>query len=168
GLLLIGLPEETRIIEPRAENPFIAMSDCALAIGIGIQHSQEMRRQLPARVLNRKIFLMITHDRDQHFFRQLQKLRIKIPQDYRGKFGEIDDGVEQGLVFAPARTRNRPRSYIECLADLLLSFPATQHLGCRESIYVRRSGARDLYGAVRQNAVSARIVPCAYAIELQR
>src|ERR1700756_2802531 len=119
-----------------------------------------MRSQLPARVINRKIFLMITHDRDQHFFRQLQKLRIKIPQDYRGKFGEIDDGVEQGVVFAPARTWNCARGRVQRLADLLFSFPATQDLGCGESTHVRHSGSWDRYSAVRQNAVSARTLSC--------
>ena len=78
-----------------------------------------MRRQLAVCILDGKILLMIAHHRHQHFFRQFQKLRIKISKNDRRKLGEVYHRFQQSLVFAPARPRNLAGRRIQRLADLL-------------------------------------------------
>ena len=100
-------------------------------------------RSLPLRIFDREIFLVIAHHRDQHFFRQRQKLRIEAAQNRRRKFGQVHDRIEQRLVFAPARAGNGPRRGIESLANLMLAFTAPQNFGRAQRINVGRSGPRN-------------------------
>ena len=101
------------------------MADQPLRIAVGIQHRQKMRQQLPVGIFDREIFLVIAHHRDQHFFRQRQKLRIEPAQNRRGKLGQIHDRIEQRLIFAPARPGNGARRGVERLANLMLAFGAS-------------------------------------------
>ncbi len=59
------------------------------------------------RVFQREVLLVVAHDRDQDFVRQRKKFRIEVAHDYGRELREVDDGVEQRLVFAPARAGNR-------------------------------------------------------------
>ena len=107
GMLLIGLPEEARIVEAGTQHAFMSVANDALRIAIGVQHGEKMRQQLAARIFDGKIFLMIAHDRDQNFLGQFQKFGIEAAQNHRRPLGEVDDCIEQSLVFAPARAGDR-------------------------------------------------------------
>ena len=80
--LLVRLPEEFCIIESRPQHTLVAMPNQALRIAICIQHGQKVWQQLACGIFQRKIFLMIAHYGDQHFFRQLEVLSIKTAQNY--------------------------------------------------------------------------------------
>ena len=121
-----------------------------------------------AGIFHRKILLMIAHHRDQHFFRQGQKLRIEPAQNHGRKFRQVHHRIEQRLVFPPPRSGNRARSRIESLANLLLALCASQNLGCAQSIHIRRPRPRNRHAALGQNSVPARNVSCPDAVKLQR
>jgi hypothetical protein len=123
--LLIRLPEKAGVVEARTKHTLVAMTDEPLRIFISIQHRKKMRQQLAARIFQRKIFLVVAHHRDQYFFRQGQELRIESAKNDRGKFGEVDYAVEEGLVFPPARSGNRTSARIERFANLLLALTAS-------------------------------------------
>ena len=80
-LLLIRLPEESSVVETRAQYPLVAMPDNAGGITIRVQYREKVRSQLSLRVFHREILLMIPHDGHQHFLRQLEELWIKASQD---------------------------------------------------------------------------------------
>ena len=80
-MLLVGLPEEARIVETGPQHAFMAVSYDAVGIAVGIQHGEKMWKELAAGVFNRKIFLMIAHHGDQNFLGQFEKLRIEAAED---------------------------------------------------------------------------------------
>ena len=108
-----------------------------------------MRQQLAVRIFHRKIFLMVAHHRDQHFFRQRQKLRIEAAENHGRKFRQIHHRVEQRLVFPPARAGNRARRRVERLANLLLALRTAQNLGRAQRIDIGRPGPRNRHVAMR-------------------
>ena len=79
------------------------MADQPIGIAVGVEHRQKVRRQLAGGVFDREIFLMVAHHRDQHFFRQREILLIEAAEDGRGPLRQVDDGLQQLRVFAPAR-----------------------------------------------------------------
>src|SRR5690348_8371369 len=115
------------------------MPDQSLRITVRVKHSKKMWQQLAVCVLDREILLVIAHHSDQYFFGQCQELGVKGTQDGGRKLCEIDDGVEQGPVFAPASAGNRPSGCIESLANLLLTLRAPQHLGSAQRVHVGRT-----------------------------
>ena len=89
-----------------------------------------MRQQLVVRIFHGKIFLMVPHHGDQHFFRQTPETAVsKSTENHGGKFRQVHDRVEQGLVFPPPRPRNRARGGVQRFANLLLTFRTAQNLG---------------------------------------
>ena len=80
GMFLIGLPEKPRVVEARPQNAFMPMANDALGIAVSIQHREKMRKQFAISIFNSKIFLMVTHDRDQYFLRQFEKFPVKAAQ----------------------------------------------------------------------------------------
>ncbi len=139
-----------------------------LGIAVGVQHGQKVRREAAPGILDRKILLVVAHDRDQNFLGQLQKFRIERTQDRRRPFGQVDHGVEQRLVFAPARAGNGASGGVESLANLLFSLLATEDPGFLQRLDIWGSGAGNRDRSVGQNSMSARLVSGANAIELQR
>ena len=62
---------------------------------IEIDDRQKIGRQRSVFALQRKIFLVVAHDRDQNFLRQLQIGRIESAQNRRGIFVEIGHQVHE-------------------------------------------------------------------------
>ena len=138
--LLVGLPEKSRIVEARPQHPLVAMPDQSLGIAVGIQHRQEMRQQLAAGIFHRKIFLMVAHHRDQHFFRQGQKFLVEISQNDRRPLRQIDHGIQQSLVFAPPCAGNSARRLIQRLANHLFALGGIhQHMSFSQGCLVAGS-----------------------------
>src|SRR5579864_184600 len=104
------------------------MANQALRITVSIQNRQEMRQQLAVRVLDSKIFLVIAHYCDQHFFGKLEEFRIEVPQNRGRPFGEIHNCIEQRSVLPPASARNGASRGVECFANLVLAFAAAENL----------------------------------------
>ena len=118
---LIGVPEEAGIVEAGAQHAFVAVANQAVRISISVEHREKVRRQLSVGVFEREVLLVIAHDGDQNFGGQREKFGIEVAENYRGEFRKVDDGVEQRLVFAPARAWNGARRGIERFADALLA-----------------------------------------------
>ena len=128
-MFLVGLPEEARIVEARPQHAFMAVPNDALRDRRPCSALPEnAASSLPLRIFDRKIFLMIAHHRDQNFFGQLQKFRIEVAQNHRRPFGQIDDGIEQDFVFAPARAGNGASGGVQRFANLLFSLPPDSEL----------------------------------------
>ena len=108
GALLIGLPEKASIVEARPQHALIAVPNKRLRISIGIQHRQKMGQQLTARIFQGKIFLMIAHDGDQHFFRQREELRIE----------RMVEQFDAAVCATIARRRGTPEFAPTATADL--------------------------------------------------
>ena len=93
--LLVGLPEEARIGEARAQDAFVPGTDQSLGILDQIDHRQEVRRQFPAALFHGEIFLVSAHHRDQYLVRQLEEGGIEAAFDHVWKFVEVGDHLEQ-------------------------------------------------------------------------
>ena len=119
--LLIGLPEEARVVEAGAQHALIAMTNEAVGIAVGVEHGEEMRQQLAVGIFQRKVFLVVAHHGDQNFIGKREKFGIEAAQNDRRKLRQVDDRVEQRLVFAPARAGDRSRRRVERLANALLA-----------------------------------------------
>ncbi len=123
--LLIGVPEEAGIVEAGAQDAFVAVANEAVGIAVGVEHGEKVRQQLPVGVLDREILLVIAHHGDEHFGGQREEFGIEAAENHRRTLREIDDRVEQRLVFAPARAGNGSRGGIERFADALLAVGGT-------------------------------------------
>ena len=102
--LLVEVPEEAGVFEAGAENAGVAVADdgAAFVVDLGVEHGQEVRGELAVRVFDREVLLVVAHHGDQHFFRQGEVLGLEVAEDDGGPLGEVDDGLDQRLVFAPA------------------------------------------------------------------
>ncbi len=97
------------------------MADEAVGIAVGVEDGEEVRRELAVGVFEREVLLVVAHDGDQDFGGQREILGIEAAENYRGTLGQVDNRVEQGLVFAPARAGNRAGGGVEGLADAVLA-----------------------------------------------
>ena len=79
--LLIGLPEETGIIEAGAKHALIAVTDQSVGVAVGVKYGKEMRSQLSICILQGEIFLVVAHDGDQYFFRKTEIALVKAAED---------------------------------------------------------------------------------------
>ncbi len=104
GELLIGVPEEARVVEAGAQDALIAVAHDGFAFGVGdgVEHGEEVWREFAVGVFHREVLLVVAHDGDEHFFGQGEEFAVEVTEDDRRGFGEIDDRIEQFLVFAPA------------------------------------------------------------------
>ena len=91
-------------------------------VHLNIQHGQEMRRQLAVSAFDRKVFLVVAHYRDKHLFRQRQVLGFEVAQHHGRPFGQMNDGFNQRLVFAPSSAGDSARGRVERLANGLPAF----------------------------------------------
>ena len=131
--LLVGVPEEARVVEAGAQHALIAVADQPSGSPSVFSTARKCGSQLAVRILHGEVLLVIAHHRDQNFFGKREKFRIEVAEDDRRKFGEIDDGVEQILVFAPARAGDGARGGVERFADCCSrSAAAGQHRACRQ------------------------------------
>src|ERR1019366_46372 len=102
---------------------------------------------------------MVAHHRDQHFFRQSEKLRIEAAENNGRKFRQIDDGRNQRLVFAPARSGNGASGRVERFADRLLPLGGAQYFRAAQSFDISarlRDGYSFAAGLATNDAMSAR------------
>ena len=136
GLLLVGLPEKAGIVKAGAQNAFVAVADQSIGIAGRVEHREEMRQQLSVRIFDGKIFLVVAHHRDQHFFGQFEEFGIEAAQDRRRKLGQIDDGREQRLIFAPARSGDGASRGVKRLADYLFALARAKNLGAAQGLNV--------------------------------
>ena len=67
-----------------------------------IDHGEEMRCQFSIALLDRKIFLVTTHDGDQNFVRQVQEGGIEVTVNYRRQFVEVRHQLQQVGIFVNA------------------------------------------------------------------
>jgi len=121
--LLIGVPEETGIVEAGAQNTLIAVAHDGFAFGVcdGVKHGEKVRREFAVSIFNGEILLVVAHDGDEDFLGESKELAVKVSEDDGGSFGEIDDGVEQFLIFAPACAVNFADRGVEGFADFVLA-----------------------------------------------
>ncbi len=117
-----------------------------------------MRQQCSLGIFNREIFLVIAHHRHQYLFRKREKLRIETAQNHGRKLGEIDDRRHQRLVLSPARSGDRASRGVERLADDMLAFGSTQHLGAAQRFHVG-TGAPDGDILTADDSVTAGSLP---------
>ena len=120
--LLIEIPEELRILEPRAQHPLVSVADdrFTFRVHLGIHHGEKVRGELARGVLHGKILLVVAHHRHQHLFRKREVLAFEVAGEHGGPLGQVGDSVDQPLILAPAcprRSGNRPRHPVERLAD---------------------------------------------------
>ncbi len=76
GELLIGVPEEARVVEAGAQDALIAVAHDGFAFGVGdgVEHGEEVGRELAVGVFHREVLLVIAHDGDEDFFGQGEEL----------------------------------------------------------------------------------------------
>ena len=137
-LLLVGLPEEARVVEAGAQHALIAAADEALGIGVDVHHRDELRRELAVGVFHREILLVVAHHRDQDFFGQFEELRVEAAGDRGGIFGEVDQRFEQRVVGLDADAD-------QLVADLLAALLGREdHEVVAQPLLVIGDGDRDL------------------------
>ena len=95
---LVGLPEEPRIGEPRAQHAFVPGTHQPLGILGQIDHRKEMRRQFPAPLLHGEILLVAAHHGDQDLVGQFEERRIEVTLDHGWVFVEVGDQFQQVSV----------------------------------------------------------------------
>ncbi len=166
--LLIGVPEEAGVVEAGAQHALVAVANQAIGIAAGVEHGEKMRQQLAVGIFQREIFLVIAHHRHQDFIGQRKVFRIEIAENDGRELRQVDDGVEQRLVFTPAGAGNGAGGNVEIFTDALLALGCAgddRSLGQRGDV-VRRHA--DGQRTVRQNAMAFAGAAGANAGKLQR
>ena len=92
SLLLIRPPKKAGIVEAGAQHTFVAVADQSIRVGSRVKHRHEVRQQFSIRIFDGEIFLVVAHHRDQHLFRQIEKLGIEAAENNGWKFRQVDDG----------------------------------------------------------------------------
>ena len=100
---LVELPEEFGVSKARAQDALMSGADESLGVAIEVDHREKVRRQAAIAAAKGKIFLVIAHDGDEDFFRQLQVRRIEVPQDRRRIFVQIDDELQERRIRMDAK-----------------------------------------------------------------
>src|SRR5207237_7197660 len=90
-MFLVGLPEKSCVVEESSQNTLMDVTNDAVRITVSIQHRQKVRQQFVIAVFDCKIFLVITHHRDQNFFRKREVFGIEAAEDRGRKFCSIDN-----------------------------------------------------------------------------
>ncbi len=98
----------------------------AFVVHLRVEHGQKVRGELAVRAFDGEVFLVVAHHRDQHLFRQGKVLGLEIAQHHGGPLGEMDDSLDERLIFTPARAGNGAGRGVESLADRM---PALGHIG---------------------------------------
>ena len=86
---LVGLPKEPCVGKAGTEHALVPGADNALGVFVRVDDGQELRCEFPVFFLDRKVFLMVPHDRDQDLIRQIQERRIEVPLNHRRILVEI-------------------------------------------------------------------------------
>src|SRR6266576_2213555 len=157
-MLLVGLPEESRVIKACPQHSLMAVTNDALRIAVGIQYRQKVRQQFVIAVFDCKIFLVIAHHRDQNFFRKREEFGIKAAEDGGRKFGEIDNCIKQILVFPPACAGYGASGGIERFANPVFAGVPAQHIRIAQRTHIWRSSTWYRNLAICQNPVAARSI----------
>ena len=169
--LLIVIPKEAGIVEAGAQNSLVAVANDghAFRVDLGIQNREKMRCQRVLVILEREVFLMVTHDRDQNFFRQRQVLGLKVAEEHAWPLGKVGDLLHQGLVLTPADPGESAGSSIQGFADAMAARgDIGNHKGCLERREIVR-GTGNGYGLFSvEDAMSIAEVGGADAGKLQR
>ena len=95
GGLPVGLPEETRVPQPRRDDALGVARDGALVVGLGVDDGEERVLQPSVLSLDRKVVLMMNQRRRQHLIRQLEELEREGAADHRRVLDEIGHLVEE-------------------------------------------------------------------------
>jgi len=89
----------------------------AFFVDLDVEDGEEVGQQLAVRAFDGEVLLVVSHDGDQHFFRQGQILGLEVAEDDAGPLGEVYDGLDERLVFTPARSGDGACHLVEGLAD---------------------------------------------------
>src|SRR5690348_11420424 len=87
--MLVLVPEEARIVKARAEDAFVAAFDQTIPVGIDVHYSHKPVSQLASSINYRKVLLMVAHDRDQNFFRQVEIGKVEFTCYGGWIFGQV-------------------------------------------------------------------------------
>ena len=73
--LLVGVPEEARVVEAGTQDALVAVANQAVGIAVGIEHGEEVRQQVALGVFEREVLLVVAHHGDQHLGGQCRGTR---------------------------------------------------------------------------------------------
>jgi hypothetical protein len=154
---LVGVPEETGVIEAGAEHAFVAEPDQIRSglVGLGIEDGKEVRRQFAGSVLDGEILLVVAHDGHQNLLGKRQEFGVEAAHQNRRPLGQVGDRVDQCMIFAPAGAGDGSSDPVQFLADALATvLDLGQHVHRFESGQICR-GLRDgQRGLAVQDAVT--------------
>ena len=108
--LLVGIPEEARVVEAGAQDALVAAAHEAFGVASDVHDGDERGGQFAIGVLHREVLLVVPHHGDQHFFGQFEELGVEAAVDGVGALGEVDQGFEQRVVGLDADAPAIPRA----------------------------------------------------------
>ena len=129
GGLPVGLPEETRVPQPRRDDALGVARDGALGVGLGVDDGEKRVLQLSVLSLDRKVVLMMNQRRRQHLIRQLEELEREGAADDRGVLDEIGHLVEESGLGAGAAADAPLQALclrVELAGDLVVALAALE------------------------------------------
>ena len=74
---------------------------------------------LPSRPFDREVLLVVAHDGDEDLFGEFEVGGLEAAEEDVGPLGEVGDGVDEGLVLAPACAGDGAGDVVESLADFV-------------------------------------------------
>src|SRR5213594_4096926 len=98
--LAVLVVEEASILEARPHHALVAADDRKRVGELHVRDDEELRQELPRRVEQREIFLVLPHREDQAFLRHLEVRRVESPHVNARQLHQRGDFVEQLGVLA--------------------------------------------------------------------
>ena len=123
-LLLIDLPEETRVVETRANHALITLAYETVGIAGCISHCYELRRERAIGIQHGKVALVMAHDCGENFLGQFEIRRVKAAADGSRELGQVDERFQQILIGLDAFAKaglNALAAFISAYQDVVVT-----------------------------------------------
>ena len=89
----------------------------AFVVDLSVEDGEEVGGELAGGVFDGEVFLVVAHDGDEDFLGEGEVLGLEVAEDDGGPLGEVEDGVDERLVWAPAGAGEVAGGGVKGLAD---------------------------------------------------
>src|SRR4029077_15310983 len=151
---LVGGPEKLSVGKARAEDTLVPGADDAPGIASDVNHREEVRGEIAVLFLDGEVFLMIAHDGNENFVREIEEAGSEVTLDDRGKLVEIDDELSQRAILMDAEAAALGMSR-QFPVDLFLALRGTDDDAVRMELLFIAGETLDADGAGAEKAMAA-------------
>ncbi len=156
--LLIRFPEKLSVCKPRAQHALVPGANQPFRISRQVNDGKEMRREIAAAALDREVFLVTAHHRNENFVRKRKKRWVEPSKNHAGALIQICHQLEQASVLMGAQSFGRRETVKFCFNFLSPhARPARYEVLLELFLVITRTGNRDT--SLSQKTMAIGVIP---------